>query len=182
MTSIDEKVKSSTVLELITVANDFCIFTEGLHTYDKSDLLNYYQKVLPLLYIKGTLIPEVPLAEGTVPEHYLTEEHWERTYSRLKEKIGDEDGYHMVIEDKIYGIKPAKTSISEGLADIYQDLKDFLALYQKNSGIARQNAVSECRRLFEKRWGHRLVNVHAAIHKLLFHQSIEDNTIPGEQL
>ncbi len=182
MATTEEKVKGQHVIELITVANDFCIFTEGLEKYDKADILSYLQKVLPLLYIKGSLFPAVPPVEDTVAEHYITEENWDNIYSRYKEKLGDDDNYNLVSHDIIMGDKPAKASIAEGLTDIYQDLKDFLVLYQQNTSIARQNAVHECHRLFESRWGHRLVNVHAAIHKLLYAGKIEDNTMPGEEI
>ncbi|MCF8330904.1 MAG: DUF5063 domain-containing protein [Bacteroidales bacterium] len=182
MADIEEKVKGSHVIELITVANDFCIFTEGLEKYDKSDILGYFQKVLPLLYIKGALTPYVPPVEDMVPEHYITEENWDNIYSQFKEKLGEDDMFGLVIHDEIYGDKAEKASIAEGLADIYQDLKDFLVLYQQNTSIARQNAVYECHRLFAARWGHRLVNVHAAIHKLLFSSKIENNTLPGQEI
>lgn len=182
MADTEEKAKNSQVLEFITVANDFSIFTEGIDKYDKSDILGYLQKVLPLLYIKGSLLPTIPPGEDMVPEHYVTEENWDNVYSRYKEKLGEDDTYSIVSHDAIYGDKPARASIAEGLADIYQDVKDFLALYQQNTEIARQNAVSECRRLFESRWGHRLTNVHMAIHKLLYAGKIEDNTLPGEEI
>lgn len=182
MADIAEKAKNSQVLEFITVANDFCIFTEGIEKYDKGDILGYLQKVLPLLYIKGSLLPSIPPVDDMVPEHYVTEENWDNIYSQYKEKLGNDDVYSLVSHDTIYGNRPAKASIAEGLSDIYQDVKDFLALYQQNTDMARQNAVAECRRLFESRWGHRLVNVHAAIHKSLFAGKIEDNTIPGEEI
>lgn len=182
MADIEEKVKGSHVLDLMTVANDFCLFTEGLEKYDKSDILGYFQKVLPLLYIKGALIPYVPAVDDMTAEHYITEENWDNIYSQFKEKFGDDDLYGIVVNDEIYGKKAEQASISEGLADIYQDLKDFLVLYQQNTSMARQNAVYECHRLFESRWGHRLVNVHAALHKLLFASKIEDNTLPGQEI
>lgn len=182
MPTTEEKVTGSHVIELITVANDFCIFTEGIEKYDKADILGYFQKVLPLLYIKGALLPSVPPVEDMVPEHYITEENWDNIYSQYKERLGEDDHYSLVSHDEIYGEKPSKASISEGLADIYQDLKDFLVLYQQNTSMARQNAVYECHRLFQARWGHRLVNVHAAIHKLIYASQIEDNTLPGEEI
>lgn len=182
MATTEEKVKGSNTLELITVANDFSIFTEGMDKYDKSDILGYLQKVLPLLYIKGSLLPKVPPVEDMVPEHFITEENWDNVYSRYKEKLGDDDAYKIVSHDEINGDKAIKASIAEGLADIYQDIKDFLVLYQQNTDIARQNAVYECGRLFDARWGHRLVNVLAAIHKLLYASKIEDNTLPGEEI
>ncbi len=182
MTTNEEKVRGTAVLEFITVANELCLFMEGNEKYDKATTLAYLQKVLPLLYIKGALLPQVEPPENTIPQHFITEENWDNLYSRMKEKLGKDDGFFLTRHDEIYGVKPGKASIAEGLSDIYQDIKDFLVYYQQNTLTARQGAVHECQRLFETRWGHRLASIHAAIHKVLYGNIIEDNSIPGEEV
>jgi hypothetical protein len=63
---------------------------------------------------------------------------------------------------------PVLTSISENMADIYQDLKDFLLLYQTGTVEVMNDAVWECRMNFENFWGQKLVNSLRAIHKFLY--------------
>jgi hypothetical protein len=54
------------------------------------------------------------------------------------------------------------------MADIYQDMKDFLLLYQTGTGEVMNDAVWECRMNFENFWGQKLVNSLRAIHKFIY--------------
>ena len=69
---------------------------------------------------------------------------------------------------------PVKGSLAECFADIYQDLKDFLLLYQKPLKIFKENAVRDCKRLFETRYGYRLLIAQAAVHCIQFPGSQDD--------
>ena len=60
------------------------------------------------------------------------------------------------------------SSISENMADIYQDIKDFLLLYQTGTNEVMNDAVWECRMNFENFWGQKLVNSMRAIHSFIY--------------
>lgn len=160
------QVHSRNVLELITVGNEFCVFLEEIEKYEKVYFLSYLQKVLPLLYLKGSLLPDVEVSQAEANERFVTEEQWENIYNGVKKITGKYDAFQYV--DFAYKLENEKQtgSISEFLADIYQDIKDFLLLYQKGTLAARENAVYECSALFENHWGLKLLNVHKAIHIL----------------
>jgi hypothetical protein len=72
---------------------------------------------------------------------------------------------------------PLKASISEHLTDVYQDLKDFVLLYQKNLAYAKQNAVFECRTLFISHWGSRIASLMPALHAIAFHNEQDDELL-----
>jgi len=72
---------------------------------------------------------------------------------------------------------PLKASISEHLADVYQDLKDFVLLYQKNLAYAKQNAVYECRSLFVNHWGGRIAALLPALHAIAFPARQDDELL-----
>jgi hypothetical protein len=59
-------------------------------------------------------------------------------------------------------------TISENISDIYQDIKDFLLLYQTGAPEVMNDAVWECRMNFENIWGQKLVNAMRAIHRYLY--------------
>jgi hypothetical protein len=77
---------------------------------------------------------------------------------------------------------PLVSSISENMADIYQDLKDFLLLYQTGTDEVMNDAVWECRLNFESFWGQKLVNSMRAIHKFIYsgEEIGKVETDPGE--
>jgi hypothetical protein len=163
-------VAAKSVLELLTVANDFCSFLEKSAEHDKEALLKYLQRVLPLIYIKASLLPVVEVEDENAIEHYVTEEEWEEMFNMLHSKFGEEDIYYFIDNHERSHQDPVKASLAENITDLYQDLKDFILLYQKPLTTFKQNAVMECRRLFADRYGYRIVNAHAAIHYLLFNE------------
>jgi hypothetical protein len=167
----EDIIQSKKVLELLTVANEICIFVEEAETYNKDFVMLYLQKVLPLLYLKGSLLPEISVSDESASEKFVTEEQWEEVFNRFRRILGEDDHYYIPDDSDPLNIRPRKSSISDNLADIYQNLKDFLLLYKKNSQAARENAVAECRKLFSAHWGIRLAYAHTAIHKIIYRNS-----------
>ncbi len=163
-----EIVQSRNVLEFITVANELCIFLEENDKYDIAFIYTYLQKVLPLLYLKGTMLPDIFVDDEDANERFVTLEQWEKIYLALLGKTATTDSFYFIGDDDGSDNKPQKGSIAENLADIYQDLKDFLLLYQKNMLAAQQNAVHACRVLFETNWGIKALLTHTAIHNMLY--------------
>jgi hypothetical protein len=163
----DENItQSKSVLELITVAHEYCLFIEKIEAYSKEDILKYFQKIIPLLYLKGSLIPAIEVTDDAYLERFVTQETWEIVFNELRNKLNAEDEYWVL--EYADNSEAIKASIADNLTDVYQDLKDFLILYSKNTQTARENAVNECKNYFETHWGIRLVNAAKAIHLLLF--------------
>ena len=171
-----EPVFSRKVLEMITVSNEFCIFIEESGKYDTLQILAYLERVVPLLYLKGSLLPEVEISDETANERFITEEQWETCFNALKEKFGKIDAFYM---NENAGEKEVhKYSLAESITDIYQDLRDFVYLYQRNTMAARENAVSSCKTLFEGRWGYCAIRIMQAIHFILYGKNAL-NGLPG---
>ncbi len=166
----NEPVYSRNVLELLTVANEFCLFLEKAESYSKQELLSFLQKIGPLIYIKATLLPEIEPQDDEAIEHYVTEEQWEQLFNLLRSKFGDDDLFYYVDNHEKSHTDPVRGSLAESFTDIYQDLKDFVLLYQKPLRSFKENAVRECRHLFETRYGYRMVNAQCAVHYLVCQQ------------
>jgi hypothetical protein len=83
-------------------------------------------------------------------------------------KFGTADDYLEVFDDQINEMDgPVVSSLAENMADIYQDMKDFLLLYQTGTKEVMNDALWECRNNFENFWGQKLVNALRAIHKFI---------------
>lgn len=163
----NEPVYSRNVLEMLTVANEFCLFLEKAENYTKQELLSFLQKIGPLLYIKATLLPDIEPEDDEAIEHYITEEQWEQLFNLLRSKFGEEDQFYFIDNHEKGHTDPVRGSLAECYTDVYQDLKDFVLLYQKPLKTFKENAVRECKHLFETRYGFRMVNAQAAIHYLI---------------
>lgn len=168
-----EYVNSTSVLDMLTVANEFCIFTENVSKYEFGDVVSYYSKVCPLLYLKGALLPVTQPDDDYPGERYVNEDQWEFVFNSLRECFGAKDEFFSFSDDDIIS-KPVNTSLSECLADTYQDLKDFVILFQKNLSYQKINAVADCQALFVSHWGIRISTIMPTLHKLAFPNPTEN--------
>ena len=157
---------SVNVLEFLRVAYEYCLFTEKAAEKDKEQIGDFFLKVGPLLYLKGKLLPEIDPEYPETTERFVTEEEWQGIFNIHRAAFGKDDEYYHVNYEEFNEFEAVKASLSENFTDIYQDLKDFILLYQKNSQAARQNALYECKALFENRWGHKILSNMRYLHFL----------------
>lgn len=160
-------ISSKNVTEMLTVANEYCHFIEKAHQYEEKDILNYLQKILPLLYLKGSLLPSVEVTMPEANERFVTAETYEIIYNEVMNKFKPNDSFWDVDHAELKDITPEKISLADQLTDIYQDLKDFILLYAKGTKAAQENAVHDCKHFFEIHWGYRLVQALKYIHHML---------------
>lgn len=159
-------VYSKNVLEMLMVANDYCTFMAKAETYSKQQMFDYLLKVAPLLYIKGSLLPDITVQNPDAGEKFLHEEEWEALFTTLRKVFKKDDEFWFIDNSNFSDNTPIKASLSESFADIYQDMKDFVILYQKSSLDAKENAVFELKKLFDTNWGYRIVNAQKTLHYL----------------
>ena len=159
---------SKQVLETLTVANEYCMFIEKVHEYSKDDIINYFSKILPLLYLKGSLLPDIEVEHPEVNERFVTAENWEILFNDIYKILSKEDQFWYVNEKEFIDNEISKGSISECLTDIYQDLKDFVMLYQRNSVFSKQNAVKSLRYLYMINWGFKALIALKALHAIKY--------------
>lgn len=160
------------VLELVTVAVEFCAFVEQADAKNKYDFVETMQKILPLLYLKGVLIPGWKSDEGfsvwdVQAPVYVTQENYEIVRNNVAFIMGDHDSYlDVFVEDMRYSDTPILSTISECIADIYQDLKNFVCAYKDGTEQMQISAIAQCKDNFRTYWGQRLTNVLRALHEI----------------
>ena len=95
---------------------------------------------------------------------------------RLADIMGDRDDYlDVFVEDMKYSDQPITRYISEGLADIYQDIKDFIFVFRQGVNRNMHNALATCQDNFKLYWGQKLVNALRALHEVKFDTHREDD-------
>jgi len=173
-----EVVYSKNVIEFATVANEYCSFIEAVDQFHRKDFITRVQKLFPLLYLKAVLLPEPDIEmSDDAPEKFVSEEDYNYILHKLEMKLGQFDAYHEVFDPSIqYSDAAIEASISENIADVYQDLRDFILSYRIGTLEVMNDALWECRTNFEQYWGQRLVNGLRAIHNLVYGTSDLDET------
>ena len=172
----DDLTLSKAAIEMLTVANEYCLFFEDVEKFKPEDILTYFQRLAPLLYLKGSLLPGIEVEDEDFAERYVTEEQWEEIYKALRDKLSPEDRYY--VHDHNYDTKEA--SLADNMADIYQDMKDFVMAYQKNTLSARENALALIRGLFASHRGPIVLQALGAVHGVLYKETLDPDFFEGD--
>jgi len=146
----------------------------------RSDFVDTSLKILPLLYLKASMLPKCETIGEEVLETYVTEEIYEILRINLAELMGDKDDYlDVFVQDMVYSDQPIKKSISEDLADIYQDIKDFIFVFQLGLNETMNDSLAICQENFGMLWGQKLVNTLRALHDVKYSQQDEEDNEEG---
>ena len=152
-------------LEFVTVALEFCTFVETAGERELFDFMDKAVKLLPLLYLKATLLPEVEPDEDDEPELTVTEDMYESVRNRIAELLGEKDSYLETFHpDMQYSDTPIAAFISENLADVYQDVGNFVSLFRQGNEEVMLQSIALCRTNFQEFWGQQLLNALKALH------------------
>lgn len=163
------------VIEFVTVAAEFCNYMERTEGIKRSDFVDTTLKILPLLYLKASLLPECHTIGEDLPENYVTEEIYEVLRMNLSGLLAGQDAYlDVFVEDMKYSDQPITRYISEDLADIYQDIKDFIFVFQLGLNETMNDSLAICQENFREYWGQKLVNTLRALHEVKYTQTEEE--------
>jgi hypothetical protein len=179
----DHIVYSKNVIEFVTVAAETCLFLEHTSEFSREDFVQKSVKILPLLYLKAALIdiPASVLDDGI--ERFVTEEDYQFVHEQIEQMLGPDDSYLEVFHPDIaISDTPIAAFVSENLADIYQELKDFAANYQLADVDIMNDSLVECLEAFKEHWGQKLLNALRALHTLRYSENFgsDDESIHPE--
>ena len=164
-------------LEFVTVATEFCAYLEQSASREKTSFIERMRKLLPLLYLKAQLLPEMEGVADFTPDDRVTQQDYDYILHLVAAIMGDDDYY----EDATFGMEMQQTeqlcwkTVSEGLADMYQPLRNFVAAYRLGIEPCMESALYDVRYSFIYSWGTALVDTLRRFHYLTSFNSDEDN-------
>lgn len=177
-------VFSKNVVEFVTVAVQYCTFLENTENQTSKEYTDKLTKLLPLLYLKAALLPETEIEDEIYPEVTVTEDDYNYIVSKLYSAYKEKDTYlEVFLDDMKYSDTPIAASISEDIADIYQDIKNFISIYEQGIEENMSEGLYTCFENFKLYWGQKLVNVLRALHSLRYsedEENIEDNDLDSD--
>ncbi len=175
MTGEEDIVFSRNTVEFVTVAAEFCAYIERTNDHTRKEFIDTLLKLLPLLYIKAQMLPDGETLNEDELETFVTEETYEVVRLTLTELFAQYDTYlDVFVTEMKYSDTPVTKSISEDLADIYQDVKNFVTQFQIGINETMHDAILECREHFQLYWGQTLVNTLRALHELKYNTLDDD--------
>lgn len=177
----DNPVYNKNTIEFVAVAKSFCDFMDQLEAIDKAGFLETTTRLLPLLYLKASLLPVNELISDEEAETFASEEQYADLAQAIAFLLGSDDAYLEVFHPDIrFSDTPVATFISENIADIWQDLFNFISVFRIGYDDTMNDALYVCRSNFEHFWGQSLVNVLRALHNCKY-PSAEDNLLSMEE-
>jgi len=165
----DHIVYSKKVIEFVTVAAETCLFLEHASEFTKTDFVQKSVKLLPLLYLNASLLDLPDAVFEEIPERFVTEEDYQYVRELVEQLLGNDDSYLEVFHpDMALSDTPIAAFVSENMADVYQELKDFAANYQMGDIDIMNDSLVACLEAFGEHWGQKLLNALRALHALRF--------------
>ena len=158
--------KDSTIA-FVTAAAQTCLLIEKSSEYERGEWREQMLRLLPVLYLRARLVEKEELMMEDEPQRFVTEEDYTFALVGIRNLLEQDDAYLDVFVDQgIYTDEVQTAYISEGLADIYQELKDLAAAFQTGEEAVMHDAVVLCREAFETHWGRKLLAVLRALHEI----------------
>lgn len=156
-------------LDFVTVGVEFCAFLEKTEVTSRTEWVKTMLRILPLLYVKATLLPSVEVLSDEVVETFVSEQDYMLIQNHVASILGEEDVYlDVFVEDMKYSDRPVSSFVSEDIADIYQDIRNFVSVYQHGLEEPMVYALNDIKTNFRLYWGQKVVNVLRPLHALVY--------------
>jgi hypothetical protein len=158
--------KDSTVA-FVTAAAQTCLLIEQCAEHERDEWREQLLRLLPVLYLRTRLLEPAETMMEEEPQRFVTEEDYTFALVGIRNLLGSDDAYLDIFVDRgVYTDEIQTSYISEGLADIYQELKDLAAAFQTGEEPVMNDAVVLCREAFDQHWGRKLLSVLRALHEV----------------
>lgn len=173
----DHIVYSPQVIDFVTVAAETCYFLEHAADLPREELVSKGAKILALLYLKTAMLTVPERVYDDIPERFVSEDAYNDVKGQVESLLGDKDAYLETFHpDMSLSDTPIAVFVSENLADIYQELKDFAANYQLGDTDIMNDALVICLEAFGEHWGQKCLNALRALHNIKYDVGLSDES------
>ncbi len=170
MNKIDSLIAPQTK-EFIKICRKYFEYLEALPDKKIADFWTVQLNMLSDIYSRVFHLPEVDARYSSDVEKFVTERAYNKIHSNLVTYIGALDQFPDFNDLSHPGtLKVIEASLSEMLTDIYQELKDFVMLYETGTIENMNDAIAECVDTFGQYWGVKLLSALRIVHVNLYQQ------------
>lgn len=166
-TPVHNYVYSSALVEFVKAANDCCAFLEQLKGDEGRSFIVDSVRHLSRLYADFIDTGETEPVFETTGEPTVTEQEWSALFQQIAMILGPHnDVLRMADEGEFDRSELVSHTISEDLADVYQELRDFTNTYSRGIEELMNDAAWELKERFTEHWGAKLLRALQALHLL----------------
>ena len=170
MNKIDSLIAPQTK-EFIKLCRRYFEYLDKMPDRKISDFWLMQLRLLPEIYFGVHRLPQIDAHYSSDVEKFVTEREYNRIFINLVSFIGSLDKFSDFTDLSHPGtMKVVNASLSEMLTDIYQELKDFVLLYETGTIENMNDAIADCFETFGQFWGVKLLTATRIIHVNLFQE------------
>jgi hypothetical protein len=167
-----EDTKGPLVKEFVTTAGDFCKLLEQASQKKTGELFSELQQLLPQLYMKAALLPKPKYCYEEEPATFVKEDDFARIHDALQQKFELFTG----ITGMSPGTLPSQHELvsfvlAESFTDLYEELKNFVTLYEVGLPQTMNDAVWFNRESFEHNLGIKIAESLKSLHTLIYNKN-----------
>ncbi len=161
---------SPNTLAFIALCNEYCNAVEMARESERQEFIDSMLRLLPRIYISACDLRSDLIGESeTYIDSALEEDYYDSMRRNVAMLLGEDDAYLDVFEDDMkYSDTPIAASISEGVADLFQVMFNFLETVRNAPNDLIQESVQTMHEDFEHYWSLKLCDVLRAINALKY--------------
>jgi hypothetical protein len=164
-----EDIKSPVVKDFIETAGNYCLLLEESSRMRTGELFSRLQQLLPMLYLKGAMLPTPKYCYEEEPKKFVKEDDYAHIHDSLQQKIE----IFLGITHMSPGTRPSQSelisfSLAESFTDIYEEMKNYIKLYEVGLPQAMNDAIWLSRTSFEQSLGTKLLAGLTSLHQLVY--------------
>lgn len=164
------------LLDLVAISKTYCELCQDALNYTKLEFTDRALDLLPRIYWNFfDLSAGVSLGESDYFSDYVDEQLYGEIQTAIASVMGSSDMFLETFEEDMkYSDTPISASISEGMADIFQPLFNFVSIVHDSEGSQLEDAFINCKDDFENYWSQTLCNVLKALNNIKYGMKEED--------
>lgn len=160
-------VYSGEMVAFATAANNYCQLLEQSAAAEGKAFIASQVEILSRIYADFIVVGETEPVFDSVLEPTVTEQDWASVYQQIAKIMGPyNETLRPAEKDEFDRSEMVLHTISEDLADIYQELKDFTIIYSRGLEELMNDAAWELKERFAEHWGTKLLRSLLTLHDL----------------
>ena len=166
-TPVHNYVYSSEMLEFVKTCNACCTFLEELKDTEGKTFIVDSVKHLSSVYASFLSTGDSEPVFDSPAEPVVSEQEWSALFQRIATILGPHnDILRLAKEGEFDRSEVLSHTISEDMADVYQELRDFISIYSRGLEELMNDAAWELKERFAEHWGAKLLRALQALHDL----------------
>lgn len=171
MNQTDNNKLSNNALAVMALASEYCRALELAGSTEPAEFVGKMIRLLPRIYMAVT---DLPAEQFEQPDYvfgaaHLDEAYYDQVRQYVAATMGENDTYLETFhEDMKYSDTPIAATISEGLADIFQVLYNFIEDVRNADNDTIREQLGQLRADFADYWSRTLCNVMRPLNEVAF--------------